>query len=189
MATFQQWLTAQVAREDWPGTIARIWRDAEGNRPKLHSPSGIHRWLQDSSGQWSDQVEHGWDVTLAEYRQLKDGPALSVVGDAAEPGPVVRTIAIALAQMQLQLDAICQHFGIAYEQPAPEHEPAFTDPLATPEQAEAAIADYAAQQAAGRAAQGILGMVPAEVQPDTGQHGWEHLVALTDWTEATGDAG
>jgi hypothetical protein len=191
LATFGTWLTEQVHRTDEVGQLARAWRDAEGNRPKVHSPSGIQKWLEATTDY---KLTRPWlDVTLAEYR---DGRApLSAAQDTPLPGWLLRieakldtvmtALGLTLPEEPAMTAAEETRLATAMEQTRAEV-PAFMDPLATREQAHAAIEEHAATQDALNAAQKALLAQPVHMlgmQPDS----WASMAAMTDWSEAAGD--
>ena len=83
MVTFAGWLAEQESRDDWTGVIACWWRDEAAVRPRVFSPSGVQRYLdneilhgklgekipdQDRRGEW----RAAFAAAVKEYHNRQD---------------------------------------------------------------------------------------------------------------------
>jgi hypothetical protein len=88
MATFQSWLADQLVRPetDPVGWLARQWKAHEGNRPRVSSPTGIGRFLEEQAGE--DQAAKGYvneavKAATTAYRERDAGPVVTRDGEPA----------------------------------------------------------------------------------------------------------
>lgn len=108
MATFAQWLAEQEGRpeDDLTGQLARLWKAAEGDRPRVSSPTGMQRWLL------ATQVEGGDEMiktAVAEYHAKR--------GDLRVIGADESRITVMLEDIVRRLDWIEHVLRLAFDLP------------------------------------------------------------------------
>jgi hypothetical protein len=110
MATFAAWLGQQTERDDWTGHIARWWEEQADVRPRVFSPSGVQKYLDDSILKGSGQFESMPDDRKGEWRKQY---ALAVkdyhnrVDAGTTPKEDVR-----LARIEAKLDQMLELLGL-----------------------------------------------------------------------------
>jgi hypothetical protein len=162
VATFSSWLTRQSNRDDDVGALARKWAAAaaSGDRPKVHTPSGIGRWLQNLPEQGDTPKFAGWiSQATQEYNlsRIGDDPGQ---GDPALRGVITRTDE-RLAAIERYLLALLADRGIHADAGTPGGP---ETPLAAPEapwQRLYGLADFTPEPDGEAAAQ-----VPSAAQGD-----------------------
>lgn len=112
------------------GDLARLWKKAEGNRPRVSSPSGIQTWLLNHPDVEPEAADRMMRATVDLYHSQRGD--LRVVPDPeAQASTDARLDGLAgqLGRMAGDLQMIKLALGIG------EQVPAYADPLATPEAA------------------------------------------------------
>lgn len=107
MTTYSKWLEMQSGRDDMIGEVAKIWAAAgqTGNRPKVHSPTGVANWFAEQYHAEPERVaayKQAIEAGMTE-RQREATAHLHAVPPAGDP--VGSQIVVVLQAMQVLLEA------------------------------------------------------------------------------------
>jgi hypothetical protein len=151
VATFGTWLSDQSRRDDPVGHVAAVWVAAEGNRPRVHSPTGILNWLV------SDPERAVYEPNLRqavdEYHAHREGRPLQAVPDISTQGQQdkLEYIQIELASIRRLIMTVMAALGIeapGADETSPVSQPSWAG-LAADWATLAAVADWTEDEAAG----------------------------------------
>jgi hypothetical protein len=187
MATFAQWLDEQKTRQDPVGEAARIWVAAEGGRPRVHSPSGVHRWFRESDAEGA-RAEPAEPMLLRALEEYRNQRSPQVTADAL--ASLTEATSALAAKIDRILDGqrlIMAKLGIVPPQDTPVPAPA----QAVSEPAEAGeTTDMAPDIQARRIDPGDAGQdapSAAEVQAAHAEYSSRGLLSAADALRATAD--
>jgi hypothetical protein len=73
VATFGAWLDQQRERQDQVGSLARLWAECEGERPRVYSLTGVTRFLEEHPGGELEDAGAVVEAALAAAQEYRTG--------------------------------------------------------------------------------------------------------------------